>query len=200
MIKAKTKSHRWLWLVVFVLSPIVALNVSVAVCGRSAVFPLSPFFLKEKAHALSAYARHRVGCLGVGHSPLDAWVAQTERRYKLPKHLLAALLTVESNNEVHRISRTGAMGPAQLMPGTAADMHVLDPFDPQANIEAGARYLSRLMKRYHQWPLAIAAYNAGPGNVKDRVPDIGETQTYVRRVLAAWQMQKALSGARVASR
>jgi soluble lytic murein transglycosylase-like protein len=52
---------------------------------------------------------------------------------------------IESNNEVHRISRTGAMGPAQLMPGTARDLQVQDPFDPQANIDAAALYLSRLM-------------------------------------------------------
>jgi soluble lytic murein transglycosylase-like protein len=188
--KANTRSHRWLWVVLAALSPLVALNMSVAVCGRSAVFPLSPFFLREKARALAMYAHHRAGCLGQGHDALDVWVSQTERRYRLPRHLLAALVSVESNNEVHRISRTGAMGLAQLMPGTAADLHVVDPFDPEANVDAGGRYLARLMKRYHQWPLAIAAYNAGPGNVKGRVPDIRETQAYVRRVLAAWQDRK----------
>ncbi|MDX2023734.1 MAG: lytic transglycosylase domain-containing protein [Deltaproteobacteria bacterium] len=202
MAKAITRSHRWLWVALVALSPLAALNLTVAICGSSAVFPLSPFFLKQKAHALAAYAHHRAGCLGQGHDvlDLDAWIAQTERRHKLPRHLLAALVTIESNNQVHRISPTGAMGPAQLMPGTAADLHVLDPFDPQTNVDAGGRYLSRLMKRYHQWPLAIAAYNAGPGNVKDRVPDIRETQAYVRRVLAAWQERKAAAQSRIASR
>lgn len=92
------------------------------------------------------------------------------------------------------------MGPAQLMPGTAADMHVVDPFDPQSNLNGGARYLAWLLKRYHKVPLALAAYNAGPGNVKDKIPSIGETQIYVRRVLGVYGELNAPSVTRIAAR
>jgi hypothetical protein len=172
--------------VLVAVAPLAILNLTVAVCGRSVVFPLSPFFLKEKSHALSVYFQHRSKCIFEGHAPLDLLIAQTEKRHKLPTNLLSALVTIESGKQVHRISPTGAMGPAQLMPATAHDMQVDDPFDPQANLNGGARYLAWLIKRYHKLPLALAAYNAGPGNVKDKIPNIGETEAYVRRVLATY--------------
>lgn len=175
-----------MWVLLVAVAPLAILNLTVAVCGRSVVFPLSPFFLKEKAHALSVYFQHRSKCIFKGHEPLDLLIAQTERRHKLPKHLLQALVTIESGKQIHRISPTGAMGPAQLMPATAQDMQVVDPFDPQANLNGGARYLAWLIKRYHKLPLALAAYNAGPGNVKDKIPNFGETEAYVRRVLSIY--------------
>jgi hypothetical protein len=184
--KSKARSPRWVWVVLVAVAPLAILNLTVAICGRSVVFPLSPFFLKEKAHALSVYFQHRSKCIFEGHEPLDRLITQTERRHKLPANLLTAVITIESGKQVHRISPTGAMGPAQLMPATAKDMQVDDPFDPQANLNGGARYLAWLIKRYHKLPLALAAYNAGPGNVKDKIPNIGETEAYVRRVLATY--------------
>lgn len=165
------------------MAPLVLLNLAVATCGRTVVFPLSPFFLREKAQALAAYARHRLACVMVGHPPLDELFAGIERRHRLPRHLLAAVVTVESGKMVHRISPTGAMGPAQLMPATAKDLKVLDPFDPEASLDGGARYLAWLLRRYQELPLAVAAYNAGPGNVKTHIPRNGETEHYVRKVL-----------------
>lgn len=176
-----------MWVLALVLAPLVTLNLLVATLGRTVVFPLSPYFLREKSHALIAYAQHRSRCLFVGHEPLSPLLARLEARHKLPRHLLTAVVTVESNLQVHRISSTGAMGPAQLMPGTAKDMKVDDPFDPEANLGGGARYLAWLLARYRKLPLAVAAYNAGPGHVKDRIPEIGETQIYVKRVMATYE-------------
>ncbi len=183
--RKRQKLPLWVWGLALAVAPLLALNLAVATCGRTVVFPLSPFFLREKAHALTAYARHRLDCVLVGHDGIDVLVRQTEARHKLPRHLLAALVMVESSQRVHRISPTGAMGLTQLMPGTARDLKVADPFDPASSLDGGARYLGWLLRRYHnKWPLALAAYNAGAGNVKDRVPHNGETEHYVRKVLA----------------
>ena len=203
MAKRKRRNlPNWVWALALALGPLVALNLLVATCGRTVVFPLSPFFLREKAQALAAYARHRSDCLLAGHGALDALVTQVERRHKLPRHLLAALVMVESSQRVHRISPTGAMGLTQLMPGTARDLRVHDPFDPESSLDGGARYLSWLLRRYRgKLPLALAAYNAGPGSVTDRVPHNGETEHYVRRVMEVRaQIGKTALGPRLASR
>ena len=148
--------------------------------------PLSPFFLEQKAHALGAYAKHRPACLVFGHPALEPLIDAAERRHRLPRGLLHALVEVESEKRVHRISPAGAMGPGQLMPGTARQLDVEDPFDPEAALDGSARYLAEQLRRFPSLPLAIAAYNAGPGNVGARVPRNGETELYVAKVLRAY--------------
>ena len=177
------KLRFWQQLVVVVCAPLVTLNLAVAFFGSSVVFPLSPFFVKEKAHALAAYARHRPLCLLTGHGDLGALADTAEKRYGLPRGLMRAIVSVESGGHAHRISFAGAMGPAQLMPGTAALLGVSDPFDPAQAIDAGARYLSQQLKRTGRVDLAVAAYNAGPGAVNGRIPQNGETEFYVARVM-----------------
>ena len=111
----------------------------------------------------------------------------TGRRHHLPPGLLEAVVEVESNTQAHRISPAGAMGPGQLMPSTASMMRVEDPFDPALALDGSARYLSEQLTRYRgNVTLAVAAYNAGPGNVRGRVPHNGETEFYVDKVLAAY--------------
>lgn len=169
-----------------VAAPLCALNLSVAFFGGSAVFPLSPFFLQEKATALKLYARHRVRCVFKGDPALAGIIVRAERKHGLPPGLLASLVEVESEGRVHRISPAGAMGPGQLMPGTAALMDVDDPFDPESAIDGSARYLAEQWRARHDLALAIASYNAGPGNVGHSVPKNGETEYYVKKVLAAY--------------
>ena len=101
----------------------------------------------------------------------------------LPAGLMQAVVAVESENTVHRISYAGAMGPAQPMPGTAAGLGVKAPFDPYESIDAGARYLRRMLDRTGKVELAVAAYNAGPGAVHGSVPDNGQTREYVAKVM-----------------
>jgi soluble lytic murein transglycosylase-like protein len=170
-------------LVVLACLPLLVLNLAVAFFGRSYVFPLSPFFLREKVHALEAYAKHRPTCLLRGHDDISRLVDAAERRHQLPRGLLRAVVTVESNNRPHRISFAGAMGPAQLMPGTASLLRVIDPFEPEEAIDAGARYLAQQLRRKGRIDLAVAAYNAGPGAVRGAVPNIPETKLYVAKVL-----------------
>ncbi|MBL8949494.1 MAG: lytic transglycosylase domain-containing protein [Myxococcaceae bacterium] len=185
------KLRWWQQGLVVVLTPLTALNLAVAFFGQTVVSPLSPFYLDEKAGALGAYFKHRPGCVLKGHGDLADLAKAAEKREKLPAGLMQAIVWVESENEAHRISYAGAMGPAQLMPGTAADLGVKDPFDPEESISAGARYLKRLLERTGRLDLAVAAYNAGPGNVHGRVPQIGQTQVYVAKVMKRYHALKA---------
>lgn len=170
-------------LVALVCAPLLAINGAVAFFGSSVVFPLSPFFLESKVQALSAYARHRPRCVLNGHGDLEALATRAERRHGLPAGLMWAIVQTESGARPHRISFAGAMGPAQLMPGTASLLDVSDPFDPAESIDAGARYLKQQLERFSDVQLAVAAYNAGPGAVRGSVPRNGETEFYVAKVM-----------------
>lgn len=177
--------------VVLAASFLFAVNSAVAFFGRTVVFPLSPFHLEAKLSALQTYAKHRPGCLFKGHDDLPQIIERTAARRRVDRLLLAAMIEAESGTLAHRISHTGAMGPAQLMPSTARMLGVVDPFDPEQGIDGGARYLRWLLARYDGNPrLAVAAYNAGPGAVRTEVPRNGETEHYVARVLAQWERLK----------
>jgi soluble lytic murein transglycosylase-like protein len=106
--------------------------------------------------------------------------------HNLDVDLLASLVKAESGGNVRAVSRTGARGLMQLMPGTAAALGVDDSFKPDQNVRGGTAYLDSLLTRYHdQLALALAAYNAGPLAV-DRyhgIPPYRETQAYVARVI-----------------
>ena len=101
--------------------------------------------------------------------------------------LLTALIAVESGHVARAVSPRGAQGLMQLMPATAREYGVVDPFDPRQNVAAGALHLRRLLDRFGQdKTLALAAYNAGPGAVvrhHGRIPPYAETTAYVPRVL-----------------
>jgi hypothetical protein len=181
-----------LWRVALVLAvPILALNLSVAYFGRTWVFPFSPLYLGPKLHALRQYGLHRPKCLLFGHPAPVPLIQAAEREHHLPVGLLEALMTVESELEPHRISPTGAMGMGQLIPSTARRLGVDDPFDTTVAVEASARYLAEQLAHFHSISLAVAAYNAGPGAVGNRVPNIPETQAYVARVLQGYAKLKA---------
>ncbi|MCP3104366.1 transglycosylase SLT domain-containing protein [Myxococcus sp. K15C18031901] len=180
----------WAWLAVAVLVPVVLLNAAVSWLGDTHVAPLSLNFMEMKVNALRSYAAHRTSCLLDGHEELEPLIDAAERRHRLPPGLLHALVQVESEGRVHRISPAGAMGPGQLMPTTAAMLGVKDPFDPEPALDASARYLAEQLRRFRDVRLAVAAYNAGPGAVNGRVPRNGETEYYVPKVLAAWERTK----------
>jgi soluble lytic murein transglycosylase-like protein len=104
----------------------------------------------------------------------------------LSEDVVRAVIQIESAFNPRAVSAKGAMGLMQLMPATASEYGVLDPFDPAENIRAGAAYLRRLLDRYDgRLELALAAYNAGPGAVDrygEQVPPYRETREYVRRI------------------
>ena len=114
-----------------------------------------------------------------------AKVAELSARFDLSPALIEALVWQESRWQQRAVSPVGARGLAQLMPGTAQDLGV-NPDDPFANLEGGARYLREQLDRFDgDVEKALAAYNAGPGRVAaaNGIPRIRETQTYVASVM-----------------
>jgi soluble lytic murein transglycosylase-like protein len=103
------------------------------------------------------------------------------RKHGVPEDLFLRLVNQESRFNPKARSHKGAIGLAQLMPGTAKDLGV-DPHDPQQNLEGGARYLKTQYRKFGSWRLALAAYNAGPGAVQKHggVPPFRETRNYVK--------------------
>lgn len=121
---------------------------------------------------------------------IHAIIANVANHYEIDNKLLHAIIQVESNYNPLAKSQAGAQGLMQLMPNTARSLGVTDPYDPAQNIEGGAKYLNQLFKRYNDnLPLALAAYNAGPGNVDkyQGIPPFAETENYVAKVLTLYQ-------------
>jgi soluble lytic murein transglycosylase-like protein len=134
----------------------------------------------EKAAPLSSAAGSR------GISP--EWrqrLCETGRRYGLDAALLAAVVRVESNFNPQAVSPKGALGAMQIMPDTGKHLGLKDFFDPDANVDAGALYLSGLLRQFPTLEYALAAYNAGPESVRRHggPPPYAETQRYVSLVL-----------------
>ena len=106
------------------------------------------------------------------------------RRHGIPEDLFLRLVQQESGWNIAAVSHKGAIGLAQLMPGTARLLGV-DAHDPHQNLDGGARYLRRQYEKFRDWRLALAAYNAGPEAVTryDGIPPYRETQNYVRAIM-----------------
>jgi soluble lytic murein transglycosylase-like protein len=124
----------------------------------------------------------------LGSGTLDSLVGTAARAHAVSPWLISAVIAAESHGDPSAVSRAGAQGIMQLMPATALQYGVVNPFDPAQNIDAGTRYLHDLLHRYHgNVTLAVAAYNAGPGAVDAAhgVPAFAETRAYVARVVAA---------------
>jgi hypothetical protein len=116
-------------------------------------------------------------------------VYAAEARFGLPAGLLDALIWTESRYNPFAVSRAGAAGLGQLMPGTARELGVSNRFDPLPNLAGAARYLRQMLDRFGTVHMALAAYNAGPGAVERAggIPLNGETPAYVRDVLRRWR-------------
>lgn len=123
--------------------------------------------------------------LSVPRTDIAGYIDYHARGQGLSPRLVQAVMQVESGYNPKAVSRKGAMGLMQLMPETARELRVGDPFDPEQNIRGGTSYLRQLMGRFGSLELALAAYNAGPTAVTRHagVPPYPETRNYVRKVL-----------------
>jgi soluble lytic murein transglycosylase-like protein len=122
-----------------------------------------------------------------GSGPFKAEIDAAAQKYGIDPALLRGLIRQESNFDPNARSGAGAVGLTQLMPGTAASLGVTNPLDPAQSIDGGARYLRQQLDAFGgDVQKALAAYNAGPGAVRryGGVPPYGETQNYVRQVMA----------------
>ena len=122
---------------------------------------------------------------GFTQAEVDAAIEKAASRHNVDVNLVRALVKVESNFNPNAVSRKGAMGLMQLMPQTARQLKVNNPFNPEENIEAGVRHLKHLLENYGgNVPLSLAAYNAGEGAVARSagIPRYAETRNYVRRI------------------
>ncbi len=119
----------------------------------------------------------------------------------VPVVLFDALLAQESRYRPFARSSAGAMGMAQLMPGTAQYLRVTDPWDVRQNLVGGARYLREQLDRFGTWELALAAYNAGPGRVDQfgGIPPFRETRNYVRTIMGSIGIPNSTGGVSLTS-
>jgi soluble lytic murein transglycosylase-like protein len=120
-------------------------------------------------------------------SKFDSLINRASDKYNLPADLLKKVIQTESNFDPNVVSSAGAQGLMQLMPATAKWLGVTNPFDPAQNIEGGSKYLHNMLDKYNgDVTLALAAYNAGPGNVDKfgGVPPFEETQNYIKKILS----------------
>ena len=121
---------------------------------------------------------------------LNAMIRQAAQEQGIDPALYYSLIMAESSGNANAVSPKGAMGYAQLMPATAAELGV-DPSDPAQNLKGGAMYLRQMLERFKDPKLALAAYNAGPSNVEkyNGIPPFAETQNYVSKVLGGNKME-----------
>jgi soluble lytic murein transglycosylase-like protein len=169
-----------------------ALEVS-AMVAQSPKQDMAP---PELSHSLSPQTRAMVSGHRMTPSQLDDVILAAAQRHNVDVDLVRALIKVESNFNPHAVSNKGAMGLMQLMPRTARDLGVANPFDPEQNVEGGVRHFKGLLEGFNgNVPLSLAAYNAGAGAVARNggVPPYTETRNYVNRITQLYGAHNAFT-------
>jgi soluble lytic murein transglycosylase-like protein len=177
-----SKENRW--------KPVPPSNAASMKAARSAADEVSQYLGRDSAQSASAKivtANFR-GATATQRD-IDSAIEQAAARHNVDPNLVRAVVKVESNFNPNAVSRKGAMGLMQLMPATARQLRVNNPFDPEQNVDAGVRHLKQLLESYGgDVRLTLAAYNAGAGAVarNSGVPHYAETQNYVRRITSLY--------------
>lgn len=173
-----SKENRW--------KPVPSAGTESMRAARSAAAEVSQFYGRDSARSANAKI---MAANSHGHQAsadeVDQSIVMAAARHNVDPNLVRAVIRVESNFNSNAVSRTGAMGLMQLMPKTARQLKVKNPFDPEQNVDAGVRHLKYLLENYNgDVNLTLAAYNAGEGAVRRSagIPRIAETQDYVRKI------------------
>lgn len=143
--------------------------------------PTDPRYRLFKGKRLASYDPNRYK-----ESDFNKLIEEKSRRYKIDSALIKAIIRAESSFDPNAVSDAGAQGLMQLMPVTALSMDVIDPFNPNENIEGGVKYLKYLLTLFkNDLKLALAAYHAGEQNVfrHNGIPPIEQTRDYIKKVL-----------------
>jgi soluble lytic murein transglycosylase-like protein len=177
-----SKENRW--------KPVPPPNAASMKAARSAADEVSQYLRRDSAQSASVkiIAANFRGATAT-QGDIDSAIEQAAARHNVDPNLVRAVVKVESNFNPNAVSRKGAMGLMQLMPATARQLKVKNPFDPEQNVDAGVRHLKQLLESYGgDVPLTLAAYNAGAGAVarNSGVPHYAETQNYVRRITSLY--------------
>jgi membrane-bound lytic murein transglycosylase B len=173
-----SKENRW--------KPVPPPNAAAMQAARSAAAEVNEYLGHESNQSATAKIV-AANFHGTAATPgdVDSAITQAAARHNVDPNLVRAVVKVESNFNPNAVSRKGAMGLMQLMPSTARQLKVKNPFDPEQNVDAGVRHLKELLESYDgDIKLTLAAYNAGAGAVarSSGVPHYAETQNYVRRI------------------
>jgi soluble lytic murein transglycosylase-like protein len=177
-----SKENRW--------KPVPPASAASMRAARSAAAEVSQYIGRESKRDSDELANAKI-ITANAHSTsatsfdIDSAIEQAAARHNVDPNLVRAVVKVESNFNPNAVSRKGAMGLMQLMPSTARQLKVNNPFDPEQNVDAGVRHLKQLLDNYGgDVRLTLAAYNAGAGAVarSSGVPHYAETQNYVRRI------------------
>jgi soluble lytic murein transglycosylase len=142
-------------------------------------------FTNTPTHSRYAFYLKESPSREITHRNFEDIIERYASANRLEKALVKAVIKAESNYNPRAVSSKGAQGMMQLIPETAREMMVVDPFDPEDNIRGGTRYLRKMLDLFNDnLDLALAAYNAGPGAVRQHggIPPYTETVNYVRKV------------------